>query len=216
MVAPHLRQRILARRSVTFSSAIEYLAWHAGQEIFTISLADALSWSSGRWETVRKLCAIGSRSASLINGYAPVQFSVSAAAERATLLSFLVKIARPHAGVPGMFDPAMDGRLGSEYSKKSADRRVFPLARRARASTPKAATRSDGARDHRQKSPPEAFGGRSKGPRAQEPMANSAKSRASSRSASSAFSPSSRSASSNSRLAPLRSPWEISSSARPA
>src|SRR6185369_12168711 len=52
-------------------------------------------------ETVRKLCAIGSRSASLINGYAPVQFSVSAAAERATLLSFLLKIARPHAGDPG-------------------------------------------------------------------------------------------------------------------
>src|SRR6187549_3019192 len=43
IVAPHLRHRILARRSVTFSSAIEYLAWHAGQEIFTISLADALS-----------------------------------------------------------------------------------------------------------------------------------------------------------------------------
>jgi len=44
-----------------------------------------------------KLGAIGSRSASLINCYAPVQFSVSAGAERATLLSFLVKIARPHA-----------------------------------------------------------------------------------------------------------------------
>src|SRR5689334_9135978 len=38
MVAPHLRQRILARRSWTLSSAIEYLAEQAGQEIFTIGL----------------------------------------------------------------------------------------------------------------------------------------------------------------------------------
>ena len=35
IVAPHLRQRILASLSVTFSSAIEYLALQAGQEIFT-------------------------------------------------------------------------------------------------------------------------------------------------------------------------------------
>jgi hypothetical protein len=39
MVALHFRQRIFARRSETFSSAIEYLAAHAGQEIFTIGLA---------------------------------------------------------------------------------------------------------------------------------------------------------------------------------
>jgi uncharacterized membrane protein YhfC len=39
MVALHFRQRIFASRSETFSSAIEYLAAHAGQEIFTIGLA---------------------------------------------------------------------------------------------------------------------------------------------------------------------------------
>src|SRR6185369_16986604 len=39
MVALHLRQRIFAKRSETFSSAIEYLAAHAGQEIFTSGLA---------------------------------------------------------------------------------------------------------------------------------------------------------------------------------
>src|SRR5690606_34632202 len=35
MEVPHLRQRILARRFWTLSSAIEYLAEHVGQEIFT-------------------------------------------------------------------------------------------------------------------------------------------------------------------------------------
>jgi hypothetical protein len=39
MVAPHLRQRIFARRAWTFSSAIEYLAEQEGQEIFTIGLS---------------------------------------------------------------------------------------------------------------------------------------------------------------------------------
>src|SRR6478735_1876312 len=43
MVALHLRQRIFANRSETFSSAIEYLAAHAGQEIFTLGLAVWLS-----------------------------------------------------------------------------------------------------------------------------------------------------------------------------
>ena len=38
MVALHLRQRILARRSWTFSSAIEYLAPQEGQESFTSTL----------------------------------------------------------------------------------------------------------------------------------------------------------------------------------
>src|SRR6187399_1730652 len=41
MVEPHLRQRILARRETTFSSAIEYLAEQVGQEIFTSGLATA-------------------------------------------------------------------------------------------------------------------------------------------------------------------------------
>jgi hypothetical protein len=214
MVAPHLRQRILARRSVTFSSAIEYLAWHAGQEIFTISLADALSWSSER--TGRKLCAIGSRSASLINGYAPVQFSVSAAAERATLLSFLVKIARPHAGFAGCSTPPGTVAFGRNIPKIGRAARApscpdEPEPRRRRLRRPVA--------EHVtiKKIPiPGAAKRRRNAPSAQAPMANSAKSRASSRSASSAFSPSSRSASISSRLAPLRSPSEISSSARPA
>ena len=177
IVAPHLRHRILARRSVTFSSAIEYLAWHAGQEIFTISLADALS---GLGEGRESFALSGLGSASLIKGYAPVQFSVSAGAERATLLSFLGKIARPHAGVP-TFDPAQEGYLWCRNIPRCG---------------------SEG-------SPAELV-------ETQAPMANRAKSRASRRSASSSFSPSSRSASCNSRFAPLRSPAEISSSARSA
>jgi len=215
MVAPHLRQRILARRSVTFSSAIEYLAWHAGQEIFTISLADALSWSSEGGKRSESFALSDPEALAFINGYAPVQFSVSVAAERATLLSFLLKIARPHAGVSRMFDPVRNGRLWSEYSKKARAMR-FSAATGSRTSTPKAVTGRDGVRDHRQNRCPCVVQGPSNGPRAQEPMAKRARSRASSRSASSAFSPSSRSASSNSRLAPLRSPWEISSSARAA
>lgn len=99
-------------------------------------------------EIVRKLCAIGSRSASHINGYAPVQFSVSVAAERATLLSFLLKIARPHAGVPGSSTPEGTVAFGRNIPK-SDDGSVFPLSGKARNSTPKAVTRHDGARDHR-------------------------------------------------------------------
>lgn len=38
MEVPHFRQRILARRFWTLSSAIEYLAEHEGQEIFTWAL----------------------------------------------------------------------------------------------------------------------------------------------------------------------------------
>jgi hypothetical protein len=38
MVALHFRQRILASRSWTFSSAIEYLAPQEGQESFTTTL----------------------------------------------------------------------------------------------------------------------------------------------------------------------------------
>ncbi len=127
IVAPHLRHRILARRSVTFSSAIEYLAWHAGQEIFTISLADALSGLGG--EQSGKLCAIGSRSASLINCYAPVQFSVSAGAERVTLLSFLLKIARTHA----------EFRRSTQQAKVAFAAGIFQGAGRA---TPSRAQRS--------------------------------------------------------------------------
>jgi hypothetical protein len=36
MVVPHLRQRILARRLMTLSSAIEYLAAQEGHAIFTM------------------------------------------------------------------------------------------------------------------------------------------------------------------------------------
>ena len=100
-------------------------------------------------EIVRKLCAIGSRSASHINGYAPVQFSVSVAAERATLLSLLLKIARPHAGVSRMFDPRRYGRLWSEYSKKATMQAFSRCQGKPGSSTPKAMTRRDGARDHR-------------------------------------------------------------------
>ena len=38
IVALHLRQRILASRSCTFSSAMEYLAPQVGQESFTATL----------------------------------------------------------------------------------------------------------------------------------------------------------------------------------
>ena len=39
--APHLRQRIFASRLFTLSSAIEYLALHDGQEIFTLHLSNS-------------------------------------------------------------------------------------------------------------------------------------------------------------------------------
>ena len=49
IVAPHLRHRILARGSVTFSSAIEYFAEQEGQEIFTSGLAMAPFGASAKY-----------------------------------------------------------------------------------------------------------------------------------------------------------------------
>src|SRR5688572_32510878 len=53
MVAPHLRQRILARRAWTFSSAMEYLAEQEGQEIFTNSRLSEISRSIPTGEAYR-------------------------------------------------------------------------------------------------------------------------------------------------------------------
>jgi hypothetical protein len=49
IVALHLRHRIFARRSWTFSSAIEYLAEHEGQESFTVTFYDSRRSGGGGW-----------------------------------------------------------------------------------------------------------------------------------------------------------------------